>query len=514
MEFSVKVDIGKEVTCPICLELLTDPLSIDCGHSFCHACITAKSKSMIISGGQNNCPVCQTRFQPGNLRPNRHLANIVQRVREVKMSPEEGQKRDVCEHHGKKLQIFCKDDGKVICWVCELSQEHQGHQTFLIHEVVKECQERLQAALQRLIKEDQEAEKLEVDIGQERTGWKNYIQTERQKILKGFNEMRVILDSEEQRELQKLEEGEVNVLDNLAAAKDQLVQQRQYASKLISDLQRRIRGSSVEMLQDVIDVMRRSETWILKKPKSVSKKLKSVFQIPDLSGMLQVLRELTDVQCYWDTSIPYPSLDSAILSTVDVMLNPGSTTTSNVAVSADQRQVATVRTSTFKNSNPRDFSAFGVLGCQCFSSGKYYWEVDVSGKSAWILGVHSKISNPNKRKSSGFTFDPSANYSSVYSKYRPQYGYWVIGLQNTSEYNAFEDSSSSDLKVLTLFTAVPPCRIGIFLDYEAGIVSFFNVTNHGALIYKFSRCRFSQPAYPYFNPWNCPVPMTLCLPSS
>nr|ABV69916.1 TRIM22 [Cebuella pygmaea] len=497
MEFSVKVDIGKEVTCPICLDLLTDPLSIDCGHSFCHACITAKNKSMIISGGQSSCPVCQTRFQPRNLRPNRHLANIVQRVREVKMSPEEGQKRDVCEHHGKKLQIFCKEDGKVICWVCELSQEHQGHQTFLIQEVVKECQERLQAAMQRLIKEDQEAEKLEVDIGQERTSWKNYIQTERQKILKGFNEMRVILDSEEQRELQKLEEGEVNVLDNLAAAKDQLVQQRQYASKLISDLQRRISGSSVEMLQDVIDIMRRSETWILKKPKSVSKKLKSVFQIPDLSGMLQVLRELTDAQCYW----------------VDVMLNPGSAT-SNVAVSADQRQVATVCTSTLKNSNPRDFSAFGVLGCQYFSSGKYYWEVDVSGKSAWILGVHSKISNPNKRKSSGFTFDPSADYSSVYSRYRPQYGYWVIGLQNTSEYNAFEDSSTFDLKVLTLFMAVPPCRIGIFLDYEGGIVSFFNVTNHGALIYKFSRCRFSQPAYPYFNPWNCPVPMTLCPPSS
>lgn len=413
------------------------------------------------------------------------------------MSPQEGQKRDICEHHGKKLQIFCKEDGKVICWVCELSQEHQGHQTFRINEVVKECQEKLQAALQKLTKEDQEAEKLEDDVRQERTVWKNYIQLERQKILKGFNEMRVILDSEEQRELQKLEEGEVNVLDNLAAARDQLVQQRQDASKLISDLQRRLRGSSIEMLQDVIDVMKRSENWTLKKPKPVSKKLKSVFRAPDLSRMLQVHKELTDVQCYW----------------VDVMLNPNSTI-SNVAVSVDQRQVATVRTFTFKNSNPRDFSDFGVLGCQYFSSGKYYWEVDVSGKIAWILGVYSKISSPNKRKSSGFVFDPSVNYANVYSKYRPQYGYWVIGLQNTCEYNAFEDSSSADPKVLTLFMAVPPCRVGVFLNYEAGIVSFFNVTNHGALIYKFSGCRFSQPAYPYFNPWNCQVPMTLCQPSS
>uniref|UniRef100_A0A2K5H9R9 Tripartite motif-containing protein 5 n=1 Tax=Colobus angolensis palliatus TaxID=336983 RepID=A0A2K5H9R9_COLAP len=496
MDFSVKVDIEKEVTCPICLELLTEPLSLDCGHSFCQTCITAKIKeSVTISRGESSCPVCQSRFQPGKLRPNRHLANIVERVKEVKMSPQEGQQRDICEHHGKKLQIFCKEDGKVICWVCELSQEHQGHQTFRINEVVKECQEKLQAALQKLTKEDQEAEKLEDDIRQERTIWKNYIQIERQKILKGFNEMRVILDSEEQKELQKLEEGEVNVLDNLAAARDQLVQQRQDASKLISDLQRRLRGSSVEMLS--IFVITRSESWTLKKPKPVSKKLKSVFKAPDLSRILQVHKELTDVQCYW----------------VDVMLNPDSATP-NVAVSVDQRQVATVRTLTFKNSNPRDFSAFGVLGCQYFSSGKYYWEVDVSGKIAWILGVHSKISSPNKRKSSGFVFDPSVNYANVYSKYRPQYGYWVIGLQNTCEYNAFEDSSSADPKVLTLFMAVPPCRVGVFLNYEAGIVSFFNVTNHGALIYKFSGCRFSQPAYPYFNPWNCLVPMTLCPPSS
>uniref|UniRef100_A0A8C9GY55 Tripartite motif-containing protein 5 n=1 Tax=Piliocolobus tephrosceles TaxID=591936 RepID=A0A8C9GY55_9PRIM len=489
MDFSVKVDIEKEVTCPICLELLTEPLSLDCGHSFCQTCITAKIKeSVTISRGESSCPVCQSRFQPGKLRPNRHLANIVERVKEVKMSPQEGQQRDICEHHGKKLQIFCKEDGKVICWVCELSQEHQGHQTFRINEVVKECQEKLQAALQKLTKEDQEAEKLEDDIRQERTIWKNYIQIERQKILKGFNEMRVILDSEEQKELQKLEAGEVNVLDNLAAARDQLVQQRQDASKLISDLQRRLRGSSVEMLQDVIDVMKRSESWTLKKPKPVSKKLKTVFKAPDLSRILQVHK-------------------------VDVMLNPDSATP-NVAVSVDQRQVATVHTLTFKNSNPRDFSAFGVLGCQYFSSGKYYWEVDVSGKIAWILGVHSKISSPNKRKSSGFVFDPSVNYANVYSKYRPQYGYWVIGLQNTCEYNAFEDSSSADPKVLTLFMAVPPCRVGVFLNYEAGIVSFFNVTNHGALIYKFSGCRFSQPAYPYFNPWNCLVPMTLCPPSS
>ncbi|ELV13803.1 E3 ubiquitin-protein ligase TRIM22 [Tupaia chinensis] len=465
MDLSVPVNI-KEVTCPICLALLTEPLSLDCGHSFCQACITAKNKESVVCPRlERSCPVCQTRYQPGNLRPNWYLAHIVEKVKEVKRSPWKHQKRELCVHHGEKLQIFCKEDGKVICWRCELSPEHRGHQTFTIDKVVKECQ--------------------------------SYIQTERQKILKGFNEMRSILDSEEQRELQKLEEEEVNVLDNLAAAKDQLGQQKQCVRELITDLLRRTQGTPVEMLQDVIDVMKRSESWTLKKPKAVSKKLKHVFRAPDLSRMLQVFKELRDVQCHW----------------VDVMLNPVNTV-SNVVISADQRQVKVVHACMFRNLDPRDFSAFGVLGCQYFSSGRYYWEVDVSGKVAWILGVHSKRNNPNKTKSFvGVDFDPNANHQNVCSRYNPQNGYWVIGLQNEFEYNAFEYSSSNS-KILTLSMSVLPHRIGVFLDCEAGIVSFFNVTNQGSLIYKFSKCCFSLPTYPYFNPWNCPGPMTLCPPST
>ena len=38
------VNLQEKFTCPICLELLTEPLSLDCGHSFCQACNTANNK--------------------------------------------------------------------------------------------------------------------------------------------------------------------------------------------------------------------------------------------------------------------------------------------------------------------------------------------------------------------------------------------------------------------------------------------------------------------------------------
>ncbi|XP_025122301.2 E3 ubiquitin-protein ligase TRIM34 isoform X1 [Bubalus kerabau] len=488
MALNTVVNLQEEVSCPICRELLTEPLSLDCGHSFCQTCITNKETDTSL-GGDSSCPVCGARYSLGNLWPNLHLANIVEKLRKVKLSPEEGQKTSLCVHHEEKLLLFCKEDRKVICHLCEESQEHHGHHIFLMEEAVKESQEMIQAALTRLRKEQQKAEKLEADIREERTSWKYQIQTERQRIQTEFNQLRSILDSEERRELQKLEEEEKKTLDSLAVAEAELVQQGELLKELISDLERRSEWSAVELLQDMSGIMKWSEIWTLKKPKMVSKKLKNVFRVPDLHGMLHTFKDLTRVQCHW----------------VDITLNPFNLNL-NLVLSEDQRQVLSVPIWPVKYYN------YGILGSQYFSSGKHYWEIDVSKKTAWILGVYCRIRSCNRK----FAVQQSTSYENAYSIYRPQFGYWVIGLKDKFRYEAFEDSSTThpDSRVLTLFMTVPPCHVGVFLDYEAGTVSFFNVTNHGSLIYKFSKCNFSRNAYPYFNPWDCPAPMTLCPPSS
>ncbi|XP_062948913.1 tripartite motif-containing protein 5-like [Cynocephalus volans] len=242
--------LEEEVTCPICLELLTEPVSLDCGHSFCQACITANQKmSTVVQEGEGSCPMCRIRYQIENLRPSWHQANIVEMLKEVKLSPEEGQKVDHCVRHGEKLQLFCKEDGKIICWLCERSQEHRGHHTFLTEEVVQEHQEKLQAALEKLKKQQQEAEKLEADIQEERTSWKNLIQYERETVQSEFEKLRAILDCEEQNQLQKLEKEERGILKILAESEIELAQQSQVVRDLISDVERRLQGTAMEMLQ-------------------------------------------------------------------------------------------------------------------------------------------------------------------------------------------------------------------------------------------------------------------------
>nr|Q5D7I3.1 RecName: Full=Tripartite motif-containing protein 5; AltName: Full=RING-type E3 ubiquitin transferase TRIM5; AltName: Full=TRIM5alpha [Erythrocebus patas]AAV91985.1 TRIM5alpha [Erythrocebus patas] len=495
MASGILLNVKEEVTCPICLELLTEPLSLPCGHSFCQACITANhKKSMLYKEEERSCPVCRISYQPENIQPNRHVANIVEKLREVKLSPEEGQKVDHCARHGEKLLLFCQEDRKVICWLCERSQEHRGHHTFLMEEVAQEYHVKLQTALEMLRQKQQEAEKLEADIREEKASWKIQIDYDKTNVLADFEQLREILDWEESNELQYLEKEEEDILKSLTKSETKMVRQTQYVRELISDLEHRLQGSMMELLQGVDGIIKRIENMTLKKPETFHKNQRRVFRAPALKGMLDMFRELTDVRRYW----------------VDVTLAPNNI--SHVVIAEDKRQVSSRNPQIMYWAQGKLFQSLknfnyctGILGSQSITSGKHYWEVDVSKKSAWILGVCAG-------------FQPDAMYDVEQNEnYQPKYGYWVIGLQEGVKYSVFQDGSSHTPFapfIAPLSVIFCPDRVGVFVDYEACTVSFFNITNHGFLIYKFSQCSFSKPVFPYLNPRKCTVPMTLCSPSS
>lgn len=224
---------------------------------------------------------------------------------------------------------------------------------------------------------------------------------------------------------------------------------------------------------------------------------------------------------------PYPK-PSLYFSTVQVTLDfPKS---ANVVISPDQRQVRYAsRYQRYKAYWKDEYEDFGVLGSPVITSGRHYWEVDVSEKRAWILGICDEncknimklplelgnYGNGNCQNVYSL-YKPKngncGNGKNVYSRYQPTNGYWVIGLKQDSVYNAFESSFSTP-GILTLSLSVSPHRVWVFLDYEARTALFLNVTNHGFPIYKFSSCSFPQKVVPYFNPMNCDAPMTVCSPS-
>uniref|UniRef100_A0AAY4E0Q5 Uncharacterized protein n=1 Tax=Denticeps clupeoides TaxID=299321 RepID=A0AAY4E0Q5_9TELE len=129
--------------------------------------------------------------------------------------------------------------------------------------------------------------------------------------------------------------------------------------------------------------------------------------------------------------------------------------------------------------NPERFTLYNiVLGSQPFSQGRHYWEVEVAGKTAWGLGIAAASVNRKEEIS-----------------LCPEDGFWTMVLRNGSEYEA---CTSAEECPLTLTRQ--PGRVGVYLDYDRGQVSFYNAEDMSH-IFSFSDACFEGQVYPYFNPW-------------
>ena len=161
---------------------------------------------------------------------------------------------------------------------------------------------------------------------------------------------------------------------------------------------------------------------------------------------------------------------------VDVTLDPD-TANSYLILSDDGKQVSHGDEKKNLPDNPERFSlSLCVLGKQSFSSGRFYFEVEVKGKSEWDLGVaRESISRKGL-----ITLSPDE-------------GYWSLWLRNGHEYKALDDP------LVRLSLVSQPQKVGVFVDYEEGLVSFYDVDT-AALIFSFTGCCFTEKLLPYFGP--------------
>nr|XP_044632281.1 HLA class I histocompatibility antigen, alpha chain G-like isoform X11 [Equus asinus] len=118
-----------------------------------------------------------------------------------------------------------------------------------------------------------------------------------------------------------------------------------------------------------------------------------------------------------------------------------------------------------------------VLGQLNITSGRCYWEVEVGDTSSWDLG----ICRDNIIRKGRVTVSP-------------QNGFWAIRLYE-GEYWAL----TSPETLLTL--RKKPLSVGIFLDYEAGDLSFYNMKD-GSHIFTFPQNTFHGVLRPLFRLWS------------
>lgn len=153
------------------------------------------------------------------------------------------------------------------------------------------------------------------------------------------------------------------------------------------------------------------------------------------------------------------------LTPVDIKLDP--TTSHRCLVSADGLSVMDGGQKPEACDPP---GSSGVLGLDSLPTDRSYWEVEVSSETGWDVGV-------------------ARGYAR--RKEHPENCFWVLAHEN-QEYTAV----AAHVSVLPL--GEKPQKVGVFVNYKEGRVSFYNVTAQ-THIHSFTKCGFTGEIFPYFS---------------
>ncbi|KAM7145492.1 zinc finger protein RFP-like isoform 2-T2 [Macrochelys suwanniensis] len=463
--------LQEEVTCPICLEYFREPVTLECGDNFCRACVTQCWQG---SDTDFSCPQCRETVQQRNLRLNRQLANVMEIVKRLSLYKAKAAGRDgVCGEHQEPLKLFCEEDQTPICVLCDRSQAHRAHTVVLIEEAAQEYKKKIQTHLKTLRKEREKLLRLNVVAKKRIQEYLKQTQTKRQKIVSEFQQLQQFLQEQEQLLLAQLEKLDKKIVKIQNESITKCSEEISRLSELISEMEGKCQKPGSEFLQDVRSTLSRCEKGTFQQPMESSPELeKSLSDFAQKTiALMETLRKVKDTLPIELEGKKENTLGSH--RQVNVTLDPD-TAHPELLLSKGQKSVRWGDKWHRLPNNPKRFDTLEcVLGCEGFTSGRYYWEVEVGGEIIWAVGV----ARESVRRKGLICFNP-------------EWGIWAVE-QWWGEFQALTSPKT------TLPLSWVPRRIRVCLDYEQGLVTFLDADND-APIFTFPPASFSGER---IHPW-------------
>ena len=513
------LDLPENFSCSICLDLFTKPVSIPCGHNFCLDCVTMHWNNSPVS----KCPLCAEKFtiRP-ELRVNTLLDEMATKIKDSIQEksyspPEEAGNGNVlcdmceqtavmsclvclqsyckkhlkphqtksalkkhklihpvkdlesrlCEKHDEPLELFCQVDEVFICTSCKDS----NHKTHTILSLEEEAQ----------IRKDK--------LGKQRADMNQLIRARQKKI----QEVQYAMDASEKTAENALHysvrvmTAVVDYINRSKAELTEVIKTKQAETKseaegIIKELNREIveieqtnlQLNQVSLNSDAFTFLENVLSLTINPPQ-----VKDWSDLTPKSNQFTVQEVLTKLERTVMREIRMlcdPDLKEMQRHAVDVTLDPD-TAYPSLTISEDGKQVTLGdRKRNLPNKPQRFDHVLNILAKEGFSAGKFYYEVQVTDKTEWDLGVvHQSINRKGDIRIS------------------PNNGYWTIWLRKGNELTANAGPA------IRLDVREMPQKVGVYVDYEKGQVSFYDVDAR-ALIFSFTGCKFAEVLFPFFSP--------------
>ncbi|XP_056392298.1 E3 ubiquitin-protein ligase TRIM21-like [Hyla sarda] len=500
-----------EVDCSICLDTYTDPLMLKCGHNFCQVCIDQFLDTQEGSGVYS-CPECREEFQdrPALMR-NIALRNIIENLQlteqrrtetgifctycvhspvpavkscllceaslcddhlrthnkspeHVLSEPRTSLENKKCSVHKKVLESYCTEDAACICVSC-LIGEHNGPMMESLDQASKNKKEKLRNILQKItIKREETEERVQI-LEERRRKAQEKAAVEAERVTALVTDMRRRLDDLEKRVLSEISRQEKEeslslstLIHQLEIKKDELSRKMRHIEELCN-------------MTDPMTVLQEQDTGDLCDPEEGGGDEDTGGHDKTHDG------DDLDVTVISDSFRTLCDIISGIRiygeGPADILLEIN-TAAKNLLISDD------LKTATWKQekqNHPKKvkrFQEYQVMSRRTFSSGRHYWDVEISRSVVqWSVGM----SYPSIDRRGDQSFIGFNNKS------------WGLWRNCHNLYYVIHDS-----KQIMLPHNAYSYRFRICVDYEAGRLSFYELCDPIKHLYTFT-ATFTKPLH-------------------